>query len=326
MADNTLLNVEELKVYFYTYAGVVKAVDGVSFDVRRGEVFSIVGETGSGKSVTSRALTRLIPSPGRIVGGRILFEGKNLLEMPEEELRKIRGKDIAYIFQDPSSSLDPLFTSGYQIAETMTVHATADWKNAWKRVIEILKDVAMPDPHKRAKSYPHELSGGMKQRVVIGISVSNKPKLIIADEPTTALDVSVQAQILKLLLDLRKKYDTTVMLITHNLGVVAEVSDRVLVMYAGRVAEIADVYSLFGEPLHPYTIGLLKAVPNPLKRIERIEPIPGSVPDMINVPSGCRFHPRCPKAMDICKREQPPLVQIRGGRSVACWLYAEKNS
>ncbi len=316
-----LLRVEDLRVYFYTYAGVVKAVDGVSFTVRKGEVFSIVGETGCGKSVTARAITKLIKPPGRIIGGRVLFEGRDLLKLSEKEIRRIRGKDIAYIYQDPSSSLDPLYTSGYQIAETITVHnPSTKLKNALKKAIEILRDVAIPDPVKRARNYPHELSGGMKQRVVIGISVSNKPKLIIADEPTTSLDVTVQAQVLDLLQELRKKYGTTIMLITHNLGVVAEVSDRVMVMYAGKVVEIADVYTLFTNPLHPYTRGLLSAVPNPLEKIDEIKPIPGFVPDMINIPRGCRFRPRCSYATQRCLRE-PPLIEVKPGHLVSCWMY-----
>ncbi len=319
-----LLRVEDLRVYFYTYAGVVKAVDGVSFSVRKREIFSIVGETGCGKSVTARAITKMIKPPGRIVSGKVLFEGRDLLKLPEKEIRKIRGKEIAYIYQDPSNALDPLYTAGYQIAETITAHNDkVKFKEALKRAISILKEVAIPDPQKRAYSYPHELSGGMKQRVVIGISVSNNPKLIIADEPTTALDVTVQAQVLDLLKDLQKKYGTTIMLITHNLGVVAEVSDRVMVMYAGKVVEIADVETLFSNPLHPYTQGLLSAVPNPLKKIDHIKPIPGFVPDMITLPKGCRFRPRCSVARDECIKE-PPLVEVEKDHWVACWRHVRR--
>ncbi|MCD6301812.1 MAG: ABC transporter ATP-binding protein [Staphylothermus sp.] len=319
--SDILLEVKDLKVNFYTYAGVVKAVDGVSFSVRKGEFFSIVGETGCGKSVTARAITKLIKPPGRIVGGKVLFEGKNLLKLPEKELKKIRGKEIAYIYQDPSSALDPLYTVGYQIAETVAVHnPLIKIKNAFTKAVEILKEVAIPDPVKRSTNYPHELSGGMKQRVVIGIAMVNKPKLIIADEPTTALDVTIQAQILDLLKELKEKYNTTIMMITHNLGVVAQVSDRVMVMYAGKVVEIAPVEELFEKPLHPYTQGLLAAVPNPLKKVEEIKAIPGFVPDMINVPKGCRFRPRCKFATEKCL-QQPSLIEVEKDHWVACWKY-----
>ncbi len=322
--NNIILSVRDLRVYFYTYAGVVRAVDGVSFDVYRGEFFSIVGETGCGKSVTARAITKLIKPPGRIVGGKVLFEGRDLLKLSESELRKIRGRDIAYIYQDPSSALDPLYTIGYQIAETITTHnSITKLKNALKKAVQVLREVSIPDPNRRMRNYPHELSGGMKQRVIIGISTVNRPKLIIADEPTTALDVTTQAQIMDLLVKLKKKYNTTVILITHNLGLVAEVSDRVMVMYAGKVVEIADVYELFEKPLHPYTRGLLSAVPNPLKKIKEIKSIPGFVPDLINIPKGCRFRPRCSYAFNKCI-EEPPLIEVEKGHWVACWLYARR--
>lgn len=321
-----LLEVKDLHVHFYTYAGVVKAVSGVSFKVYEGETFAIVGETGCGKSVTSRALTRLVESPGRIVKGSVLYHSKgrviDLLKMPEEELRKIRGKEIAYIFQDPTASLDPLYTSGYQVAEAMVVHRTVrNWKEGIKRAIEILKSVLIPDAEKRVKAYPHELSGGMRQRVVIGTSLSNNPRLLIADEPTTALDVTIQAQILKLINQLKRKFNTTVMLITHNMGVVAEVANRVAVMYAGKIVEIGDIMDVFKKPLHPYTQGLLKAVPNPLHRIGKLESIPGTVPNLVNPPSGCRFHPRCSYRMGVCGEEEPPLIELEPGHYVACWLY-----
>ncbi|ACS33375.1 ABC transporter ATP-binding protein [Thermococcus gammatolerans] len=322
-----VLEVRDLTVHFYTYAGIVKAIEGVSFDVYRGETFALVGETGCGKSVTSRALTQLIESPGRIVRGKVIYHREDgstvdLLKLSEEEIREIRGKEIAYIFQDPHASLDPLYTVGYQIAEAMVVHRTVkDWKEGFRRAVDILRRVLIPDPENRVKNYPHELSGGMKQRVVIGIGVSNDPKILIADEPTTALDVTVQAQILDLMNKLKKEYNTTVILITHNMGVVAEMADRVAVMYAGKIVEIGSVDQIFKNPLHPYTKGLLRAVPNPLAKIERLEAIPGTVPNLITPPKGCRFHPRCPYATEICRKEVPKLKEIEPGHFVACHLY-----
>ena len=322
-----ILEVRNLTVHFYTYAGIVKAIEKVSFDVYRGETFALVGETGCGKSVTSRALTQLIESPGRIVEGSVLYHRDDgsvvdLLKLGPEEIREIRGKEIAYIFQDPHASLDPLYTVGYQIAEAMVVHKTVkDWKEGFRRAVEILKHVLIPDPERRVKNYPHELSGGMKQRVVIGTGVSNNPRILIADEPTTALDVTVQAQILDLMNRLKEEYKTTVILITHNMGVVAEMADRVAVMYAGKIVEIGSVEQIFKNPLHPYTQGLLKAVPNPMAKIEKLETIPGTVPNLIEPPSGCRFHPRCPKVMGICKEKVPELKEIEPGHFVACHLY-----
>ncbi len=322
-----ILEVRNLTVHFYTYAGIVKAIEKVSFDVYRGETFALVGETGCGKSVTSRALTQLIESPGRIVEGSVLYHRDDgsvvdLLKLGPEEIREIRGKEIAYIFQDPHASLDPLYTVGYQIAEAMVVHKTVkDWKEGFRRAVEILRHVLIPDPERRVKNYPHELSGGMKQRVVIGTGVSNNPRILIADEPTTALDVTVQAQILDLMNRLKEEYKTTVILITHNMGVVAEMADRVAVMYAGKIVEIGSVEQIFKNPLHPYTQGLLKAVPNPMAKIEKLETIPGTVPNLIEPPSGCRFHPRCPKVMGICKEKVPELKEIEPGHFVACHLY-----
>ncbi|MCD6114000.1 MAG: ABC transporter ATP-binding protein [Thermoprotei archaeon] len=322
-----ILEVKDLHVHFYTYAGVVKAISGVSFEIYEGETFCLVGETGCGKSVTSRAITKLIESPGKIVKGQVLFyrDGSpiDLLKLSDEELRRIRGREIAYIFQDPTAALDPLYSVGYQIAETMVAHNTATWKEAFRRAVDILKSVLIPDPEKRVKNYPHELSGGMKQRVVIGISLSNKPKLLIADEPTTAVDVTIQAQILDLLRKLRQEEKMTLLLITHNMGVVAEMCDRVAVMYAGKIVEIGTVHQIFKNPQHPYTKGLLKAVPNPLIKIEKLESIPGTVPNLIFPPSGCRFHPRCPRKLDICDKKEPPLIEVEEGHKVACWLYVK---
>ena len=287
-----ILIVRDLVVYFYTYAGVVKAVDGVSFEVYPGEVFGIVGETGCGKTVTSRAITRLIPEPGRIEGGSVLFkrdsEWIDLLKLPDGELRRIRGNEIAYIFQDPSSALDPLYTTGFQISETIIAHRSVSWNSAWRRALEILRSVLIPDPEKRIKNFPHELSGGMKQRIVIGISISNEPKILVADEPTTNVDVTIQLQLIHLLDKLRREKNTSIMLITHNMGLVAEMADRVGVMYAGRMVEIGEIYEIFDSPLHPYTQGLLKCVPNPLKRIERLYSIVGTIPNLIYPPPGCR--------------------------------------
>ena len=309
-----IIEVRDLRINFYTYAGVVKAIDGVTFTICRGETYCLVGETGCGKSVTSKALTRLIQPPGRIEGGEIYYypePGKriDIMRLSERELRRIRGSEITYVYQDPSAALDPLYTIGYQVAETMKAHGLVSRiKEGVRRAVDILKTVAMPDPEVRVRSYPHELSGGMKQRSVIGMAIANRPKLLIADEPTTALDVTIQAQIMDLLLELKRKTGMTLLLITHNLGLVAEYCDRAAVMYAGRIVEEAPVKELFKNPLHPYTQALLKAVPNPLARMDKLESIPGSVPDLIRPPSGCRFHPRCPLRMDVCSRKRPPEV------------------
>jgi len=324
-----IIEVKDLRVYFYTYAGVVKAVDGISFEIYEGETFCFVGETGCGKSITSRALTKLIEPPGRIVGGKILYyrDGKpiDILSLSEEEIRKIRGKEIAYIFQDPAAALDPLYTIGHHIGETMIDHGTVSkWKEALARAVQLLREVAIPAPEQRVKSYPHELSGGMKQRAVISIGLSNQPRLLIADEPTSYLDVSVQAQILDLLRELKKKKGLTLLLITHDMGVVAEMCDRVAVLYAGHIVEIGPVDRIFTNPLHPYTQALLRAVPNPLKRVLRLEPIQGTVPNLVNPPPGCRFHPRCPYAKSICREERPRMVEVEKGHKVACWIYAAR--
>ena len=325
-----IIEVRNLKVNFYTYAGVVKAVDGVSFTICRGETYCLVGETGCGKSVTSKALTRLIQPPGRIESGEIYFypePGKkmDIMALSEEEVRRLRGNLIAYVYQDPNAALDPLYTIGYQIAETMKIHGKVkSIKEGVKKAVEVLAQVFMPDPEARVKAYPHELSGGMKQRSVIGMGISNKPKLLIADEPTTALDVTIQKQIMDLLVDLKRREGLTLLLITHNLGLVAEYCDRVAVMYAGNIVEEAPVDELFENPLHPYTRGLLRAVPNPLKRTLRLESIPGSVPDLTRPPPGCRFHPRCSEAFDKCRIEKPPRFKVDSRHSVACWLYEDR--
>ncbi|MET1100938.1 MAG: ABC transporter ATP-binding protein [Pyrodictiaceae archaeon] len=325
-----IIVVEDLYINFYTYAGIVKAIDGISFTICRGETYCLVGETGCGKSVTARALTRLIFPPGKIEKGRIIYypePGKpvDILSLSEDELRRIRGAEIAYIFQDPSAALDPLYTIGYHIAETMKSHGrVASIREGIRKAVDVLRKALMPDPERRVSSYPHELSGGMKQRGVIAISMSNEPKLLIADEPTTALDVTIQAQIMESLKELKRREGLTILLITHNMGLVAEMCDRVAVMYAGYIVEEAPVEELFSNPLHPYTRALLRAVPNPLTRIEKLESIPGTVPNLIYPPPGCRFHPRCPKAMEICRRDKPPRFLVKENHSVACWLYQEQ--
>ncbi len=325
-----IIEVKDLYVYFYTYAGIVKAIEDVSFTIYRGETFCLVGETGCGKTVVSRTLTNIVPPPGRIVKGEVLYhrdgEVINILDLPENKLREIRGKEIAYIIQDPSAALDPLYVVGYQIAETMMDHGTVrDKKEGFTRAVKLLREVLIPDPENRVKAYPHELSGGMRQRVVISMGLSNEPQLLIADEPTSYLDVTVQAQVLDLLRELKKRKGLTVLLITHDMGVVAEMCERVAVLYAGNIVEVAPVDELFKRPRHPYTVGLLRAVPNPLTEIEKLESIPGTVPNLITPPPGCRFHPRCPHATERCRREKPPLVRVGPSHYVRCWLYAEKG-
>jgi peptide/nickel transport system ATP-binding protein len=322
--------VKDLYVNFYTYAGVVKAINGVSFEICRGETYCLVGETGCGKSVTSKAITRLIRPPGRIEKGEIYYypePGKkiDIMKLSDEEIRRIRGKEIAYIFQDPSASLDPLYTLGYHIGETMAFHGLVkSIKEGIRRAAEVLKIVKIPDPESRVKAYPHELSGGMKQRGVIGMSLANRPKLLIADEPTTALDATIQAQIMDFLRELKEKENMTLLLITHNMGLVAEMCDTVAVMYAGEIVEEAPVEELFANPLHPYTRGLMKAVPKHVGKNVTLEPIPGTVPNLIFPPPGCRFHPRCPYRFDPCDKKRPPLIEVKKGHKVACWLYAKR--
>ena len=329
LTEGHVLRVLDLEVKFFTYAGVVHAVSGVSFEVFEGEVVSLVGETGCGKTVTTRAITRLIEPPGRITSGSVLYRTRSgrvvdLLKIPDEELRSIRGDEIAYVFQDPTSALDPLYTVGAHIVETVKAHRKASTKDIIRRAVKLLAETLIPNPELRVRNYPHELSGGMRQRAVISIGLSNSPRLLIADEPTTNLDVTVQAQILDLLRDLRSRYGMSLILITHNLGVVAEMADRVYVMYAGKVVEEAATEELFYSPAHPYTALLLKAVPNPAKRVEKLETIPGTVPSLINPGPGCRFEPRCPYAMGVCGREEPPLVEVGRGHRAPCWLLAKR--
>lgn len=317
--NEKLLEVKDLRTIYDTNDGIVPAVDGVSFDLFRGETLGIVGESGSGKSQTALSIMRLIDKPGKIERGEIIFDGKRLLELSEQQMRKIRGNDIAMIFQEPMTSLNPVYTVGNQIAEAVMLHQGLNEKEALEIAVEMLRKVGIPAPEQRVKEYPHQLSGGMRQRVMIAMALSCNPKLLIADEPTTALDVTIQAQILDLMQQLRDDMDMSIMLITHDLGVVAEMCDRVVVMYAGQVVEHADVYSLFENPAHPYTEGLLNSIPRLDQKVKRLHVIEGVVPNPLYMPQGCRFNPRCPHATDKCRSQQPPMIEIGEGRSVSCW-------
>jgi oligopeptide/dipeptide ABC transporter ATP-binding protein len=323
MAIN-LLEVNNLKTYFFTRGGVVKAVNDVSFTMRQGETLGVVGESGCGKSVTALSVMRLVANPpGKIVGGEINFNGENILEKNQEELTEMRGSKISMIFQDPMSSLNPVFTVGYQIAETVKRHRK-DVSNdqAWKRAVEMLDLVRIPDPRRRAKNYPHEFSGGMRQRVMIAIALSCNPQLLIADEPTTALDVTIQAQVLELMKGLSQEFNTAVMLITHDLGVVAGTCQQVNVMYAGHIIESAPVKQIFATPAHPYTVGLLQSIPRLNEsRGSRLTPIAGQPPDLSNPPVGCPYAPRCPKVQSRCRQERPELMPVGRGAQVAACFY-----
>jgi oligopeptide/dipeptide ABC transporter ATP-binding protein len=323
--NKPLLEVKGLKTYFYTEDGVVRAVDGVNFEVYPGEVLGLVGESGCGKSVTSLSIMRLISKPGKIDEGEILLDGENLLKLPEEEMIKVRGNRISMIFQQPQTALNPVFKVGDQLAEVLDVHQDLGKEAGWKRAIALLKMVGVPDPERRVEAYPHELSGGMAQRVMIAMALACIPELLIADEPTTALDVTIQAQILDLMRDLRREMGTSVILITHDLGVVAEMAERVAVMYAGEIVEQTDVNSLFDQPLHPYTQGLIGSIPILGEIKEKLDVIPGSVPNLINLPPGCRFAPRCQARFKynctICAEVKPELEEVKPGHFVRCWLY-----
>ncbi|MEO3855104.1 ABC transporter ATP-binding protein [Acrocarpospora sp. B8E8] len=313
-----LLEVSRLTVSFPTPDGAVQAVRGLSFDVERGRTLGIVGESGSGKSVSTQALMGLIR--GAEVAGSALFEGRQLIGMPEEELRRLRGAEISMIFQDPLSSLHPLYTVGWQIVELIRIHEPFVGKaQARKRAAELLGLVGIPQPERRVDDYPHQFSGGMRQRAMIAMALALNPKLIIADEPTTALDATVQAQILDLMMRLQKEFDTALIMITHDLGVIADIADEVLVMYAGKPVERAGRRDLYYRPHHPYTVGLLESVPSTTGAKERLKPVPGQPPSLLRPPSGCTFHPRCPYVMSRCRREEPPLMGEPGHQS-ACWL------
>jgi oligopeptide/dipeptide ABC transporter ATP-binding protein len=317
-----ILEVNNLKTYFYTRDGVVPAVDGVSFHVRRGETVGLVGESGCGKSITAMSILRLV-HPGRIVDGSIIFNGEDILQKPLKEMRAIRGNSISMIFQEPMTSLNPVYTIGNQIVEVIKLHQGLSVREACNKAIKMLEIVGIPAPEKRINEYPHHLSGGMRQRAMIAMTLSCNPKLIIADEPTTALDVTIQAQILDKLNDLKRLNNSSILMITHDLGVIAEMSDRVIVMYAGAIVEMADVFSLFREPLHPYTQGLLTSIPSLDTPKGRLSIIKGYVPRPTDFPTGCRFHPRCPRWSShpgLCDRYAPPVRNI-GEREVACWEY-----
>lgn len=321
-----LLEVKNLKTHFYTEDGIVPAVNGVDFNLKPGETLGIVGESGCGKSITSMSIMRLIPTPpGKIVDGEILFDSKNIVEMSEAEMRKIRGNDIAMIFQEPMTSLNPVYTIGSQIMEAIMLHQNMDKKAARQKCIEMLRLVGIPRADEVLDDYPHQFSGGMRQRAMIAMALSCNPKLLIADEPTTALDVTIQAQIIELMKELKEKLNTAIMLITHDLGVVAEMADHVIVMYAGRIVEDANVLDLFKDPKHPYTIGLMKSKPSLEGGAKRLDVIPGSVPNPLAMPEGCAFHPRCSHAMEICQKQVPELKSIGAGRKVRCWLYDKQE-
>jgi len=320
-----LLSVRNLKTYFYTDEGVVRAVDGLSYDLHRGETLGVVGESGCGKSVHALSVMRLIPTPpGKIVEGEILFEGRNLLKLSDEEMRKIRGNRIAMVFQEPMTSLNPVLTIGEQIAEAVMLHQKLDKKAAWDRAVEMLERVKIPLARDRVRDYPHQFSGGMRQRVMIAMALSCNPSILIADEPTTALDVTIQAQILDLMRELQTEFGTSIIVITHNLGVVAEMCDNVVVMYAGRPIEHTNIKRIFQDPKHPYTWGLLHSVPKLYERRERLIPIEGQPPNLIDLPVGCAFAPRCPFVMEICIQADPPDFTVGAGHTAKCYLYSDK--
>ncbi|MGH7405453.1 MAG: ABC transporter ATP-binding protein [Candidatus Methylomirabilales bacterium] len=317
------MTIQDLQTHFFTGEGVVRAVDGVTLSVRPGETLGLVGESGCGKTVTALSILRLIPNPpGRIVGGTICFEGRDLLRLPEEEMRSIRGCAISMIFQEPMTSLNPVFTVGEQVAEGIRHHQKVSRREAWDRAVEVLRRVKIPDPARRAYEYPHQLSGGLRQRVMIAMALALGPRLLIADEPTTALDVTIQAQIVDLLMGLQEEMQMAVILITHDLGVIAETADRVVVMYAGRVVEEASAEQLFETPLHPYTQGLLESLPKleTGKRHRRLTAIPGLIPNLLDLPTGCKFAPRCPKVIGDCWPTEPELREIRPGHWARCIL------
>jgi peptide/nickel transport system ATP-binding protein len=323
--NKPILEVKGLKTHFTTKRGVSKAVDGIDFTLHKGETLGIVGESGCGKSITSLSILRLIPSPpGKIAGGSILFKGKDLVTMSEDEMRKVRGNEISMIFQEPMTSLNPVIPVGEQIAEALRLHQKMGKKEAWAKSVEMLKLVGIPSPEKRAKQEPFQLSGGMRQRVMIAMALACTPEVLIADEPTTALDVTIQAQILTLIKDLQNKIGMGVIMITHDLGVVAETCDKVAVMYAGNIVEHASTNQIFAHPKHPYTQGLLASLPNIYEDQEELRTIEGNVPSPYNMPAGCRFASRCPFREDICTTHQPELVEHSDGSKVRCWKYTEQ--
>lgn len=324
ISKDNVLEVRNLQTSFSTDKGEVRAVDGVSFDVPKGKTIGIVGESGSGKSITSLSILRLLAENGKIKGGEIRYKGEDLTKVTEKRMRELRGNDISMIFQEPMTSLNPVYTVGQQISESLIAHKGMNKKQAMVRSVELLKLVGIPSPEKRVKAYPFELSGGMRQRVMIAMSLACDPEILIADEPTTALDVTIQAQILELIKELQDRLGMSVIFITHDLGVVAETCDYVAVMYAGQVVEYSDIRTLFKQPKHPYSIGLLNSLPRHDIDQEKLVPIKGNVPSPHEMPTGCRFAPRCPAATDLCRAKLPDLIEDEAGNQIRCWIYSDE--
>jgi oligopeptide transport system ATP-binding protein len=321
MSAKKILEVKDLKTHFFTRRGVVKAVDGVSFHLDEGETLGLVGESGCGKSVTCFSIIRLVEKPaGEIVGGEVLFEGKDLLHKTEKEMDKFRGEQISMVLQDPMTSLNPLFTIGYQVAEPIEIHQNLDKKNVLEKVLEMLRNVRIPSPELRVNEFPHQMSGGMRQRIISAMALSCEPKILIADEPTTALDVTIQAQFLRLLKEIQQQSNLSMIIVTHDFGIVAKACDRVAVMYAGKIVETGTTMELFDHPTHPYTIALMNSLPKVGAKVKRLYSIDGQPPDLSMLGPGCAFAPRCPEAMDICLKEYPPQSTISEGHIMRCWL------
>lgn len=321
--NGELLRIVELRTYFYVDEGTARAVDGVSLEIQRGKTLGLVGESGCGKSVTALSIMRLVPTPpGKIEGGSVYFGQRDLLKLSEPQMRKVRGNDISMVFQEPMTSLNPVFTVGNQIVEVLRLHRKMKKREARETTIELLSRVRIPLPEQRISEYPHQMSGGMKQRVMIAMALACSPELLIADEPTTALDVTIQAQLLDLLKELQAQLGMSILLITHNLGVIAETAETVAVMYAGKIVEYTSVEKLFSEPKHPYTVGLFNSLPKIERKKGKLAVIPGNVPNPLYFPSGCRFHPRCPQVMDACRKKKPPLKEVESGHEAACFLYS----
>ncbi len=320
-----LLQVKNLNTSFHTEDGVVRAVNDVSFALKHGEALGIVGESGCGKSVACLSIMRLIAQPGKIEADGIWLEGNDLLKLSEKKMRNIRGNEMAFIFQEPMTSLNPVYTIGFQLQEAIRLHQGLNKRESWKKSVEMLKVVGIPHPEKIAEEYPHSLSGGMKQRAMIAMALSCEPKVLFADEPTTALDVTIQAQILELMLDLKERINTAIIFISHDLGVISEMTDRVIVMYCGRIIEESATRNIIKDPKHPYTIGLIKSKPQIHEKIDKLVPISGSVPNPLQMPSGCPYHPRCEHAMEICAEEMPEKTEAGSGHHVKCWLYSRKG-
>jgi len=315
-----ILEVKDLKTYFFTRMGVTKAVDGVTFSIKKGETLGLVGESGCGKSITCHSILRLVPAPaGHIVGGKIILNGEDILNKSKQEMRKIRGKSVSMILQDPMQSLNPVFTIGKQISVPIKLHQNLDRKNIWARVLEMLKKVKIPSPEIRIKEYPHQMSGGMRQRIIGAMALSCRPQLLIADEPTTALDVTIQAQFLKLLKDIQEELDLAMIVVTHDFGIVSKVCDRVAVMYAGKIVEKAGIEDLFENPRHPYTLALINSLPQMERRVRRLYSIEGQPPDLRELPPGCSFAPRCPHTMEICRQQYPEESIVEEGHTLSCW-------